>query len=340
MNGHEKQVTSLDFNRLETSFRPATENDAGAIIKLVTAKLDIIPGLNEFYSRPSVDSWRNSFIKKGKSFLNSHVIVDVELNGIKILSAGYTRVYRFPAAEEEECGYIKGPWVDPSLDEKLILLLERELVVQVMDKMQKEGLILTRVQIPLLLPKRLALFKDFLNFHIREKIFSYERLLGTEQPREPSPLSSIDFSLYTGEASEDHLIIELHNACFPNERVTLASFIALKGHYNDFKGNCSIHVARADGNIVGMTWSDCRQRPDGVVTCEISDLAVHPAYRKRGIARSLVFRSLQQAWKQGINLVTTSISDFNQPSIKTFESCGFTCQPLSGQEILEKKLVP
>jgi GNAT superfamily N-acetyltransferase len=116
--------------------------------------------------------------------------------------------------------------------------------------------------------------------------------------------------------------------------------MALKDHYNGFKGSCSSHVARADRTIVGMVWSDCRQRPDDLVTCEISDLAVHPTYRKRGIARSLVFRCLQQAWEQGINLVTTSISDYNQPSIKTFESCGFTCQPLSGQELLEKRLVP
>ncbi|MFW9990527.1 MAG: GNAT family N-acetyltransferase [Candidatus Odinarchaeota archaeon] len=337
MNAHENQQSAADLDRLQVTFRQATESDAKAINSLVAANLDVFPGLNIRYTRPSVESWKKSFERGGSLFLDSYILADAVIAGKHFSPAGYARIYRFPAAGGQECGYIRGPWVDPSLDEQLVTTLAREIASKTLEKVKEFGIPLARARVPLLLPSRLSLFRDFLGFVTIDRLYSYGKQLLEEVSVASLSLPGVVFSLYQGTFAEDMEVIELNNTVFPRDRFTAESFGFLKKQYCDFKEGNYIHVARVDGKLAGMVWSGFQQRADGFTVCEIQELAVYPAYQRRGIARALVFHCLQQAREKGIQEVTTTISTFNQPSIRTFESCGFTCQPLTGDELLEKK---
>lgn len=56
---------------------------------------------------------------------------------------------------------------------------------------------------------------------------------------------------------------------------------------------------------------------------DIHNLAVHPAHRQRGIARSLLRAVIDEARQQGLKRVTLEVRKSNVPAQRLYESLGF-----------------
>lgn len=77
-------------------------------------------------------------------------------------------------------------------------------------------------------------------------------------------------------------------------------------------------VAEMDGRLVGYV--GCWLLVDEV---HISTLAVHPEFRKRGVARRLLISVLQQSVREGAELATLEVRVSNYAAIDLYESFGF-----------------
>jgi ribosomal protein S18 acetylase RimI-like enzyme len=83
----------------------------------------------------------------------------------------------------------------------------------------------------------------------------------------------------------------------------------------------SAYVAITDGGLVG--WAQALG--DGVLQAHLGFLAVHPDFRRRGIARLLVVATFQATGAKRLDLIT-------DPSAEPFYS-GFTHKRMSGFRI-------
>ncbi len=82
------------------------------------------------------------------------------------------------------------------------------------------------------------------------------------------------------------------------------------------------YVWEEDDRIVGnLTLIPFMQRPARIYL--IANVAVHPRYRRRGIARELTLRGLAHAWAHGARSVWLHVRDDNQPAQDLYLSTGF-----------------
>ncbi len=77
-------------------------------------------------------------------------------------------------------------------------------------------------------------------------------------------------------------------------------------------------VAEMEGRIVGyiIYWQLLKE-------VDIHNLAVHPAYRRRGIGRSLLSLAVDSAKGQGSNRVTLEVRKSNQAAQQLYHTLGF-----------------
>lgn len=78
-----------------------------------------------------------------------------------------------------------------------------------------------------------------------------------------------------------------------------------------------LFVAEADGKVVGCGGYVGRQH------MELSNLMVHPQYRRRGIGQALLEKRLQRLAEKGYRFVTTTILASNQASLGNVNKQGF-----------------
>ncbi len=77
-----------------------------------------------------------------------------------------------------------------------------------------------------------------------------------------------------------------------------------------------------DGQIVGnLTLISFTQRETRIYL--IANVAVHPHFRRHGIARELTLKGLAHAWSQGARTVWLHVRDDNQPAQDLYRSIGF-----------------
>nr|WP_320142584.1 GNAT family N-acetyltransferase [uncultured Cohaesibacter sp.] len=70
------------------------------------------------------------------------------------------------------------------------------------------------------------------------------------------------------------------------------------------KGETTLLVARADNRLVGTVQLQTGLPPNQAHRCEVSKLLVHPDYRKRGIATTLMENLEEEAKALGKSLIT------------------------------------
>ena len=80
-------------------------------------------------------------------------------------------------------------------------------------------------------------------------------------------------------------------------------------------------LAEIDGAIIGyaLYW----MLP---IDADVHNLAVHPAFRRRGIGRSLLEAVVAKAREQGLTRVTLEVRQSNQAAQRLYESLGFVAQ--------------
>ncbi len=81
-------------------------------------------------------------------------------------------------------------------------------------------------------------------------------------------------------------------------------------------------VAEVDTELVGYVVGDIAPGFPGRVG-HIKDLAVHPAYRRRGVARKLLERALTQLEDHGVVRTSLEVRESNDAAIALYRSLGF-----------------
>ena len=90
------------------------------------------------------------------------------------------------------------------------------------------------------------------------------------------------------------------------------------------------YVWEEDGQIVGFTQVSRRGTTD---VWYVSGVGVHPGYRRRGIARQLVSRSLELLRARGGRVALLDVIDGNVPAYHLYQSLGF--EAYSGELVLQ-----
>jgi ribosomal protein S18 acetylase RimI-like enzyme len=121
---------------------------------------------------------------------------------------------------------------------------------------------------------------------------------------------------------EEGAIMALRRACGWSAETVPQQFRAMD------EGRRQIWIAECDGYLVGtitVEWiSDDRQLADGRSTAHISNLVVHPSYRRRGIARGLLGAVERAAYERGCAAITIGVDDGNDYARDLYERLGYT----------------
>lgn len=78
-------------------------------------------------------------------------------------------------------------------------------------------------------------------------------------------------------------------------------------------------VSLDDGHTIGLAWGNIKE--DG--SSWLSFLGVVPAFRRKGIGRSLLTRFIEESNKKGSGIVSLDTDPGLIPAIKLYESMGF-----------------
>ena len=89
-----------------------------------------------------------------------------------------------------------------------------------------------------------------------------------------------------------------------------------------------IWIAELDGKAVGYTVAQLRERSGNPFcrpqrSCEIDQIAVEPQARRRGVARALIERAVEDVHAIGIDDIELTVWAFNEDAQRAFAKLGF-----------------
>ncbi|MPW21255.1 GNAT family N-acetyltransferase [Paraburkholderia sp. CNPSo 3157] len=133
------------------------------------------------------------------------------------------------------------------------------------------------------------------------------------------------------DASLDDLpeIVAIYNSTVPSRQVTAdlePVSIDSRRAWFDAHGpeKRPLWVVEDEGRIIGwLSFSDFYGRPAYQRTAEVS-IYLHEAARGKGLGKKLLAASLEAAPKLGIDTVLGFVFGHNEPSVRLFQSFGFT----------------
>ena len=121
---------------------------------------------------------------------------------------------------------------------------------------------------------------------------------------------------------EENAVAALRRACGWSSDTVSGQFRAMR------EGRREIWIAESDGYLVGtgtVEWlADDRSLADGRTRAHISNLVVHPTYRRRGIAKGLMVAVEQAARRRGCSLITIGVDRGNDYARALYERRGYT----------------
>ncbi|MEM5437040.1 N-acetyltransferase family protein [Paraburkholderia diazotrophica] len=124
-------------------------------------------------------------------------------------------------------------------------------------------------------------------------------------------------------------IVAIYNSTVPSRQVTAdlePVSIDSRRAWFDAHGpeKRPLWVVEDEGRIIGwLSFSDFYGRPAYQRTAEVS-IYLHEAARGKGLGRKLLAASLEAAPKLGIDTVLGFVFGHNEPSVRLFQSFGFT----------------
>jgi len=110
-------------------------------------------------------------------------------------------------------------------------------------------------------------------------------------------------------------LVALENRCFVEDRISRRQFRHLLN-----KGHAALFVAEEEAGLLG---SLVLLFSRGTATARLYSIAVAPEARGRGIARALVERAEQEAWRHERTWMRLEIRKDNNASISLFEAMGY-----------------
>ncbi|MGE5299404.1 MAG: ribosomal protein S18-alanine N-acetyltransferase [Acidobacteriota bacterium] len=126
-----------------------------------------------------------------------------------------------------------------------------------------------------------------------------------------------------GEGLTDIVIGDMETGDLPSvleiERASFAMPWSETSFFNELKNPRSIsRAARRDGRVTGYIFAS-RILDEG----HILDLAVHPDFRRQGIASALVTHVIEHLREEGVRFIFLEVRESNVPAIKMYEQFGF-----------------
>jgi len=124
-------------------------------------------------------------------------------------------------------------------------------------------------------------------------------------------------------------IVAIYNSTVPSRQVTAdlePVSIDSRRAWFDAHGpeKRPLWVVEDEGHIIGwLSFSDFYGRPAYQRTAEVS-IYLHEAARGKGLGKKLLAASLEAAPKLGIDTVLGFVFGHNEPSVRLFQSFGFT----------------
>lgn len=121
---------------------------------------------------------------------------------------------------------------------------------------------------------------------------------------------------------EEGAVMALRRACGWSSESVPQQFRAMR------EGRRDVWIAECDGYLVAtitLEWfSDDPQLGDGQTTAHISNLVVHPCYRRRGIARAAMGAVERAAVERGCSMMTIGVDHGNDYARRLYERRGYT----------------
>ena len=108
-------------------------------------------------------------------------------------------------------------------------------------------------------------------------------------------------------------IAEIEMLCFPNR-------FGEKTFLRELENKIAYYiVAISDGKICGYggLWNICGE-------ADITDIAVHPDFRKRGIGEGILGKLISYCRENDCTKLNLEVRESNLPAQKLYEKCGFT----------------
>jgi phosphinothricin acetyltransferase len=144
-------------------------------------------------------------------------------------------------------------------------------------------------------------------------------------------LNDTDMTFQYRDATLDDLseIVAIYNSTVPSRQVTAdlePVSIDSRRAWFDAHGpeKRPLWVVEDEGHIIGwLSFSDFYGRPAYQRTAEVS-IYLHEAARGKGLGKKLLAASLEAAPKLGIDTVLGFVFGHNEPSVRLFQSFGFT----------------
>lgn len=84
------------------------------------------------------------------------------------------------------------------------------------------------------------------------------------------------------------------------------------------KPSVAFVVAVAEDGVIGYLSGEC-----GADECELSNIAVETAYRRRGVARALFDELLTELRRRGVNKVFLLVDSANTAAVALYDGLGF-----------------
>ncbi len=120
---------------------------------------------------------------------------------------------------------------------------------------------------------------------------------------------------------EEGAVMALRRACGWSADTVPQQFRAMD------EGRRQIWISECDGYLVAtitVEWvADDRQLADGHTAAHVSNLVVHPSYRRRGIARGLLGAVERAAYRRGCSVITIGVDDGNNYARTLYERLGY-----------------
>jgi ribosomal-protein-alanine N-acetyltransferase len=123
------------------------------------------------------------------------------------------------------------------------------------------------------------------------------------------------FGLRAVGAEEAAMLAAIHEECFPSywDNDAFNDFFAVEGTY-------ALLAERGSEAAAMMVWRLAGEQAD------IITLAVRPAFRRQGLARTLLAEALNQLRAQGAQTLFLDVEDGNHAAIRLYEQAGFAHQ--------------
>jgi ribosomal protein S18 acetylase RimI-like enzyme len=112
----------------------------------------------------------------------------------------------------------------------------------------------------------------------------------------------------------------------PENWSTMKSNITNNAKFTDLLEKASIHICKADDDIVGVAYLMPHGNPTALFDtswCYIRMVGVHPDYRGRGIAKALTKICIDEAIKTNEQTIALHTSEFMDDARHIYENMGF-----------------